>query len=126
MEVALLDGERPDVLRRPSTGRGLFVGEAKHSEGPSDMRSVTRLDRYLEWLLPVERTGGLAVLAVAHVNGLDAAWRARLDWLRVGHDTAGHVWSAPATVGTVVSVLVLGLSVRKGKQDAERTRRSVA
>jgi hypothetical protein len=120
-ELILPGGDRPDVLRRLDNGRGLFVGEAKHSEGPSDMPSVDRLDRYLGWLMSVERTGGFAVLAIAHSPGLHVAWRARLEWLLAGREASGDVWSAPVAMEMVVSVLVLGHAVPKGKQNARGT-----
>jgi hypothetical protein len=55
IEANFPSDDRPDVLRRLVNGRGLFLGEAKYSEGPSNMASVARLDRYLGWLLPVQQ-----------------------------------------------------------------------
>lgn len=105
IEANFPSDDRPDVLRRLVNGRGLFLGEAKYSEGPSNMASVARLDRYLGWLLPVQQSGGCAVLAVAHPTGLEAAWCARLVWLAAGHKTDVNVWSASLARGIAVSVL---------------------
>ncbi len=45
----LPDGRYPDVLRLCMSHRGLFIGEAKGTEGPGDIRAQTRLSRYTLW-----------------------------------------------------------------------------
>jgi hypothetical protein len=125
IEVHFPSDDRPDVLRRLVNGRGVFLGEAKYSEGPSNMASVARLDRYLGWLLPVQQSGGSAVLAVAHSQGLEAAWRARLVWLAAGHRTDVNVWSASLARGIAVSVLAHRQSVCEGTVGRSGARYSV-
>ena len=81
LNFALPDGMFPDVLTLHIRHGGLFIGEAKHTERPSDVRSVDRLARYLGWLVELRPPASLSVLAVAHPPCWRAAWCDRLDWL---------------------------------------------
>jgi hypothetical protein len=45
----LPDGRTPDVVRISTSSRGLFLGEAKASEGPGDRDALARLARYVIW-----------------------------------------------------------------------------
>lgn len=47
LDMYLPDGRRPDVLRLHVDRPGLFLGEAKHTEGPSDLDSTDRIRHYL-------------------------------------------------------------------------------
>ena len=52
LKVALPDGTRPDVLRLHARRRGVFLGEAKHTEGTCDSNSIDRLRKFLGWVVP--------------------------------------------------------------------------
>lgn len=77
--LTFFDDRRPDVLRcDPSRGL-LFIGEAKHAEGPRDAASVARLRTYLLWLSAHLRTGRPALLAFAVTKADElSGWRAIL------------------------------------------------
>ena len=91
LEAVLPDGCRPDVLRWAGRGRGLFIGEAKATEGPTDDRSMARLSHYVGWLQALEGVGVPGVLAIAHRVGSDAAWRCALTSLTAERTS----WSSP-------------------------------
>lgn len=46
----LPDGTVPDVLRVDLPGRGLFVGDAKHTESPGRVDTYLRLRHYACWV----------------------------------------------------------------------------
>ena len=114
--MSLPDGRRPDVLRLHVGRPGLFLGEAKHSEGPSDFSSIDRLRHYLGWLAPLHQRGVCSILAVAHPCGLGRAWRDRVDWLCQDMGIKGVVGSTNVTlVTTVTSVVFLPDSQLRGR-----------
>ena len=108
LELCLPDGKRPDVLRLHINRQDLFVGEAKHAEGPDDLNSIDRLRHYLGWLFPLYERGVGSILAVAHPSGLERAWRDRIGWLCWDLRLAGTTRSASATPGTTVTFAVFG------------------
>lgn len=68
----LPDGRRPDVLRVDSRRNVLFVGDAKHTEGPSCSATLGRLQEYLRWAsVHVRRRDGIAVFAVCFGRSQD-------------------------------------------------------
>lgn len=74
------DGSQPDVLRLSREDRGLFVGDAKHTETPGNTATALRLRRYCRWLR-AHRQGlrpGVAVLALCVPTGHRHAWEALL------------------------------------------------
>ncbi len=125
LTMPLPDGRRPDVLRVHVDRAGLFLGEAKHTEGPCDLHSADRLRDYLRWLVPpCERAVG-SVLAVAHPRGLGRPWRHRVDWLCQGLGIERVVGSTAVTPTTTVTFVVFGSSGwRHGLPDTARTGRS--
>ena len=106
LEMSLPDGKRPDVLRLHVGRLGLFVGEAKHTEGPSDFSSVDRLRQYLDWLLLLYQEGVGSILAIAHPCGLGEAWRKRVDWLCQDLGIKGAVGIKKVTSVTTVTSMV--------------------
>ena len=125
LTMPLPDGRRPDVLRVHVARAGLFLGEAKHTEGPGDLHSVDRLRDYLRWLVPpCERAVG-SILAVAHPRGLGHPWRQRVDWLCQGLGIERVVGSTNVTPSTTVTFVVFGSpGWRHGLQGTARTRRN--
>ena len=109
LKIRFRDRRRPDVLRLHLDRAGLFLGEAKHTEGPSDPCSIDRLRVYLDCLLPhfSQEVGG--VLVIAHPCGLSTAWRDRLEWLRQEAPIRGVVGSRGVTLTTTVTFVALGL-----------------
>ena len=99
---------RPDVLRLHVDRTGLFLGEAKHSEGPSDSCSVDRLRVYLDCLLPLFRRGVGGLLAIAHPCCQGRAWRNRLVWVCQDVPVVGAVGSKDVTPTTTVTFVALG------------------
>ena len=71
--MSLPDGSFPDVLRLHVDRRRLFLGDAKHTERPSDLSSIDRLRHYISWLVVLRRRDIGSVLAVAHPRGLGRA-----------------------------------------------------
>ena len=110
LEMLLPDGRRPDVLRIHVDRPGLFLGEAKHTEGPSDLYSVDRLRCYLDWLLPLYQRDVGSVLAVAHPRSLGRAWRDRVAWLCQDVPIDGVVGSTNVTPITTVTFVAFGLT----------------
>ena len=103
LTMPLPDGRRPDVLRLHIDRSGFFLGEAKHTEGPDDFRSLDRLRHYLSWLLPLCPRASSGVLAVAHPRGLAPLWRDRVAWLCQGAPLGRVVGSAGVTPVTTVT-----------------------
>ena len=125
LALRLPDGRRPDVLRLHVDQTGLFLGEAKHTEGPYDLDSADRLRHYLGWLAaPSQRAVG-SVLAVAHPCGLEFPWRDRVDWLCQDLRIERVVGSTSVTPVTTVTFAVFGTTGwRYGPPGTARTRRS--
>lgn len=112
LRFSLPDGTFPDVLTLHIRHGGLFIGEAKHTERPSDVRSVDRLAHYLGWLVELRPPGALSVLAVAHPPPWREAWRDRLDWLLDRElPTERGVCSSDVTSMTTVTFMLFGDSV---------------
>ena len=109
LEMSLPDGRRPDVLRIHVDRPGLFLGEAKHTEGPSDLNSTDRLRHYLDWLVPLCQRGVGSVLAVAHPRGLEQAWQDRVEWLCQDLRIEGVVGSKSVTPVTTVTFVAFGV-----------------
>ena len=103
LELALPDGTYPDVLRLHVRHGGLFIGEAKHTERPSDVRSVDRLAHYLDWLVELRPPGAVSVLAVAHPPRWRVAWRDRLNWL-LGQGTKAERGARSSDVTSLTTV----------------------
>jgi len=125
LTMPLPDGRRPDVLRVHVDRKSLFVGEAKHTEGPHDLDSTDRLRHYLGWLVPLyEGTVG-NILAVAHPSGLGHLWRHRIDWLCQDLKPERMVGSEAVTGSTTVTFVVFGPDgSRFGLRGRGRTTRS--
>ena len=125
LAVSLPDGTRPDVLRLHVNRTGLFLGEAKHTEGPDDLDSVERLRHYLGWLAPPCQRAVGSVLAVAHPRGLGRSWRDRVDWLCQDLRIERVVGSTSVTPATTVTFVVFGaIGWRYGPPGTARTRRN--
>jgi hypothetical protein len=73
----LPDGRIPDVVRMCSRRRGVFLGEAKASEGPGDLEALTRLARYIAWWRQAGHHGP-AILAVCCDQRDMMGWAAEL------------------------------------------------
>ena len=108
LEMCLPDGTRPDVLRLHVGRLSLFLGEAKHTEGPSDFNSTDRLCHYLDWLVPLCQRGAGSVLAIAHPCGLGCDWQDRLGWLCQDLRIKGVVGSTSVTPVTTVTFVAFG------------------
>lgn len=108
LEFRLPDGKRPDVLRLHVDRAGLFLGEAKHTEGPFETCSVDRLRAYLDWLVPLWRQNVRCLLAIAHPRGLGRAWRDRVGWLFQEAQIDGLIGSKEVTSTTTVTFVVSG------------------
>lgn len=125
LPMPLPDGRRPDVLRVHVDRASLFVGEAKHTEGPYDLASTDRLRHYVSWVAPLWTRGVGNILAVAHPSGLERPWRDRMDWLCQDLAAEHVVGSAPVTGCTTVTFVVFGTTgSRAGPPGRGRTRRS--
>lgn len=109
LEFRFPNDRRPDVLRLHVDRTGLFLGEAKHTEGPSDSCSIDRLRVYLDCLLPLVRRDVGGLLAIAHPRGLGRAWQYRLGWLCEDALIGGTVGSKSVTSTTTVTFVALGL-----------------
>lgn len=68
---------RPDVALWRRVDRAVFVGEAKHSEAPTDGRAMGRLARYLQLLRPREDSAA-DIIAVCHPLFHGGDWIAAL------------------------------------------------
>ena len=112
LETSLPDRKLPDVLRVHVDRPSLFLGEAKHTEGPSNLCSVDRLRQYLDWVLPLSDRDIGCILAVAHPYGLARAWQDRLGWLFRDLQIDGVVKSTDVTHVTTVTHVAFGLSVQ--------------
>ena len=122
--MSLPDG-RPDVLRLHVDRPSLFLGEAKHTEGPQDFKSADRLRHYLDWLVPLCQPAVGGVLAIAHPRGLGRPWRDRVDWLCQDLKIERVVGSARVTLVTTVTFVVFGANGwRYDQPGTPRTRRS--
>ena len=107
--LTLPNGRRPDVLRLHVNRPALFLGEAKHTEGPSNVCSIDRLRAYLDCLHPFCRRDVGSLLAIAHPRGLERAWRDRVDWLCQDVLIDGFVRSKNVTPTTTVTFVTFGL-----------------
>lgn len=108
LPMSLADGRRPDVVRRPLLGEGLFIGEAKYTEGPTDQGSLDRLRAYLGWLAALETPHARCALVVAHSFAQGEQWRSRLVWLCEPRLDRACIWTSPIAPGTSVTALTLG------------------
>lgn len=89
----LPDGTVPDVLRVDPPGRGLFVGDAKHSESPERVDTYLRLRGYACWIRARQSDvgrNGRATLALCV-----PADQAIAGWVRVLTDLADDVGLLP-------------------------------
>lgn len=103
LPMYLPDGRRPDVLRLHIERPSLFLGEAKHTEGPTDAASTERLYHYVEWLVPLYRKGISSILAVGHPRGTELQWQERMSWLCHSLGLFGAVDSSALTPRTSVT-----------------------
>lgn len=104
LQLTLPDGRRPDVLRLHMHGSSVFLGEAKHTEGPNDLRSCDRLRHYVDWLNRFRDRRGV-LLAVAHPRGLGDRWRDQVAWLCEEFGLQESVRSRVLTLTTTVTYL---------------------
>ncbi len=109
LEMWLPDGRRPDVLRVHLDRPSVFLGEAKHTEGPWDVDSVDRLRHYLGWLVALRQRELGSILAIAHPRGLGRAWQDRMDWLCEDVRIDGVGGSANVTPATAVTFVVFAV-----------------
>lgn len=103
LQLTLPDGKRPDVLRLHVHGSSVFLGEAKHTEGPDDPRSCDRLHHYVDRLNRFREQQGSVLLAVAHPRGLRGRWRNRVAWLCEEFGLEKSVRSRVLTLTTTVT-----------------------
>lgn len=106
LKLRLQERRQPDVLRLHVGRESVFLGEAKHTEGPSNLGSVDRLRVYLDWLLPLCSPGTGGILAIAHPRGLGQPWRQRVDWLLKGVQLGGLVKSRNVALTTTITFVV--------------------
>jgi hypothetical protein len=76
--IVLPDGCRPDVARASLEAKAVFLGDAKHTEGPDDLASLARLTRYAAWLVDGGRLHR-GILAICHRSGQGRAWSRALN-----------------------------------------------
>ena len=81
--ASLPDGYRPDVLRVNTSKAVLFIGDAKHSEGPIGQQTQVRLQRYFRWLAAhINRGNGIGIFAICFARPSDATgWQQTLGFL---------------------------------------------
>lgn len=89
--IALVNRERPDVLRLRRDDGSLFVGDAKATETPGNTETFGRLTRYAEYLTGWIGAGGSGVLALAVPDADTGGWLAVLRDLGVGPSGGSHV-----------------------------------
>jgi hypothetical protein len=70
--TALPDGARPDVFRVGVASRSMFLGDAKHSEAPTDRAAQARLERYIQWVCLHVRQGGGATVVIGCASATQA------------------------------------------------------
>ena len=103
--VRLPRGLIPDVALGHDTHDAVFLGDAKHTEGPDDRATRARLLRYLRWLAS-RHCEGEHVFAVAHGPSRDGAWSETIVGLA---DEAGlqprRPWVRRLSPGTTVAVM---------------------
>lgn len=98
----LPDGSRPDVLRVDMVRRGLFVGDAKHTETPGSVSTALRFRRYMRWIRAHQNgsAAGIAIVVLCFRRRQDAAkWLALVQALGAdaGAPNATRVWSEELT-----------------------------
>ena len=100
----LPDDRMPDVLLAHVQARRVFVGDAKHTESPSDPATRARLLAYLNWSASVEaRSDGY--FAIAHTPGFSAEWIEAIKELTAEAGiVAGLPWTKRLNVTTEVVV----------------------
>jgi hypothetical protein len=90
----LPDGRTPDVLRICTGRQGIFLGEAKASEGPGDQEALTRLARYAAWWQRAGRHGP-ALLVVCCGRSEGGRWAAALTALAADAGTPVRAYTEP-------------------------------
>lgn len=110
--LPLPDGRIPDLLMANLSTRGLFLGDGKESEGPTDLDSRARLDGYASWLAPHVRGGRPALFAVCCPSLAQArAWMAFLHaLLRQEHDLNSNGWAKRMDPDAAVGAVFLAAS----------------
>lgn len=84
--LPLPDGSIPDVARTTAGCNGVFLGDAKHTEVPTDRETISRIRKYMTWLrLLKTEVYRKSFFAIATTDSLYAmAWKARL--YSIGYD----------------------------------------
>lgn len=112
LDFRFLNGKRPDVLRLHLNRSGIFLGEAKHTEQPSNLDSTDRLRIYFDSVLQLAQNDLKCIIAVAHRPALTKSWLNRLNWLC--HDTPMHSLSTSTTISANTSVTFLTVGIGAG------------
>jgi hypothetical protein len=109
LEVQLPDGCQPDVFATNPRRDLLFLGEAKHSESPSNRAACYRLARYVGWAGAfARRAAGRAMVAVCHGSASDP-WGAVLHEIAEDGGLPGAaVYRTPFSAELTLVWLVVG------------------
>ena len=101
----LLDGTKPDVLRLHVKHRGVFIGEAKHTERPSDSHTYDRLAHYLDWFVILAEPMVVNVVAIAYPSNWMGSWHDCLESLCGDMDIKDTIKSYALDQSTAVTYL---------------------
>jgi hypothetical protein len=74
MPLPLFDGCIPDVFRVSKPHRAIFIGDAKHTETPECIATMTRLQHYAAWLSGAQGVQTDGSLAICHSPGQADRW----------------------------------------------------
>jgi hypothetical protein len=109
-EARFPDDSIPDVLRVNPIERGLFVGDAKHSESPRCVATALRFRRYLKWVRAHRAAAGagdaLVALCFPDLQDRDA-WLRLLESLAEDAGVPGNARVNDLSVGSECHVLLL-------------------
>lgn len=103
LPTPLADGSRPDVLMADLRRCAVFLGDGKETEGPTDLASRARLERYLSWLAGHVRLAGVATIAVCAPSLAESrGWAAVLSDSAREQQLAARVWAELVIPGAAV------------------------
>lgn len=89
----LLKGLRPDVVKQTAERDAVFIGDAKHSERPSNTATIDRLGKYVRWLSGLSAaTKRRSIFALCYGNRLETAdWQFQVSKIARTNHLDGHV-----------------------------------